>query len=172
MAHHIQLFPAGELGQMREVFHDQEVSPQEGAPFGMKRELLMSPLGLPCTPPPWGMIAGVNLDTGHIVWRQTIGTTEDLSPAPGLELGTPTLGGPIVTAGGIIFIGATMDHYLRALDVETGDELWRSRLPSPANATPMTYEWNGRQYVVIYAGGHARLDAALSDQLIAYALPD
>jgi len=172
MAHHVQLFRSDNLEQMREVFHDQEVSPQEGAPFGMKRELLMSPLGLPCTPPPWGVIAGVNIENGEIVWRRSIGTTEDLSPAPSLDLGTPTLGGPIVTAGGVVFIGASMDHYLRAFDVESGDELWRSRLPAPANATPMTYESNGRQYVVVYAGGYARLGTQLSDRLIAFALPD
>ncbi len=171
MAHHVQLFPADELGNMREVFHDQEVAPQEGAPFGMKRNLAMSPLGLPCTPPPWGIIAGVDLESGKIVWRKTIGTTKDLAAGPGLKLGTPSLGGPIITAGGLIFIGATMEHEIRAFDVSDGTELWRGRLPAPGNATPMTYEWNGRQYVVIYSGGYARLDTVLSDRLIAFALP-
>jgi len=172
IGHHVQLFEAGNLEEMREVFHDQEVSPQEGAPYGMKRELLFSSLGLPCTPPPWGIIAGVDLGTGKIVWRKTLGTTQDLSAAPSMKLGTPSLGGPIVTAGGLVFIGATMDHYLRAFDVSTGNMLWRGRLPAPANATPMTYEWNGRQYVVIYSGGYARLETALSDKLIADALPE
>jgi len=171
VAHHVQLFPADQFEHVREVFHDQEVSPQEGAPFGMKRTLLLSSLKLPCTPPPWGIIAGIDLSDGHIVWRKTIGTTEDLSAAPGFELGTPTLGGPIVTAGGLVFIGAAMDHYLRAFDVKSGVELWRGRLPAPAFATPMTYRWNGRQYVVIYAGGYGRLDTALDDRLIAFALP-
>ena len=172
VAHHVQLFSADELVQMREVYHDQEVSPQEGAPYGMKRNLLMSSLGLPCTPPPWGVIAGVNIESGAIVWRKTIGTTEDLSPGPGAKLGTPTLGGPIVTAGGLVFIGAAMDHYIRAFDVSNGAELWRGRLPAPGNATPMTYEWNGRQYVIIYSGGYARMDTALSDRVIAFALPE
>ena len=171
LAHHIQLFRSDQLETMREVHHDQEVSPQEGAPFGMKRELLISPLGLPCTPPPWGVLAGVDLDSGSIVWRGTLGTTEDLSDGPGVKLGTPTLGDPIVTAGGLVFIGAAMDHYLRAFDVSNGDELWRGRLPAPAMATPMTYEWQGRQYVVIYSGGYARLDTTLSDKVIAFALP-
>ncbi|MDH3739936.1 MAG: PQQ-binding-like beta-propeller repeat protein, partial [Alphaproteobacteria bacterium] len=171
VAHHVTLFRAQELETMREVFHDQEVSPQQGAPFGMKRTLLVSSLELPCTPPPWGVIAGVNLESGQIVWRKTIGTTEDLSPAPGVKLGTPTFGGPIITAGGLVFIGAAMDHYLRAFYVLNGEELWRGRLPAPANATPMTYTWNGRQYVVIYAGGNARMGTALSDRLIAFALP-
>jgi quinoprotein glucose dehydrogenase len=170
--HHVQLFRADALEQMREVYHDQEVSPQEGAPFGMKRTLAMSSLGLPCTPPPWGVIAGVNIDSGRIVWRKTIGTIEDLAAVVKTKLGTPTLGGPVVTAGGLVFIGAAMDHYLRAFSVADGEELWRGRLPAPANATPMTYEWRGRQFVVVYAGGYARLDTALSDRLIAFALPD
>ena len=170
IAHHIQLFPSDHLAQMREVYHDQEVAPQEGAPYGMKREILMSPLGLPCTPPPWGVIAGINLDSGAIVWRKTLDTTEDLSDGPGVKLGTPTLGGPVATAGGLVFIGAAMDHYLRAFDIANGTELWRGRLPAPGMATPMTYEWEGRQYVVIYAGGYARLDTTLSDKVIAFAL--
>ena len=170
--HHVQLFAAEALDEMREVFHDQEVAPQEGAPFGVKRTTLMSTIGLPCTTPPWGILAGVDLDSGEIVWRKTLGTTEDLAPGPAMKLGTPTFGGPIITAGGLIFIGATMDHYLRAFDVANGSELWRGRLPAPANATPMTYEWNGRQYVVVYAGGNPRLGTALSDRMIAYALPN
>jgi quinoprotein glucose dehydrogenase len=172
LAHHIQLFRADDLETMREVYHDQEVSPQEGAPFGMKRVTVLSSLGLPCTPPPWGIIAGIDLASGDIVWRRTIGTTEDLSLGPGAKLGTPTLGGPMITAGGLVFIGATMDHYLRAFDVSTGDELWQGRLPAPGNATPMTYRWRGRQYVVIYAGGIARDGTALSDRLLAFALPE
>ena len=170
-AHIITLIPEDRVEAARETFHDQEVSPQTGAPFGMKRELLMSPIELPCSPPPWGVIAGIDLATGTIVWRHPFGTTEDLSAAPGLPLGTPNFGGPIVTAGGIVFIGAAMDDYLRALDVATGRELWKGRLPAGGQATPMTYEWNGRQYVVIFAGGNARLGTRLGDTLIAFALP-
>lgn len=172
MAHHVQLFPADEFDGMRAAYPDQEVSPQEGAPYGMKREPMLSALGLPCTPPPWGILAAVDLEDGDVVWRKTLGTTDDLSPGPGLKLGTPSLGGPIVTAGGLVFIGATMDHYLRAFDASNGTELWRGRLPAPAIATPMTYTWNGRQYVVIFAGGNARMGTALADSLIAFALPD
>lgn len=172
MAHRVHLFRSDNLEAMREDYHDQEVSPQEGAPFGMKREVLLSPLGLPCTAPPWGIIAGVDLASGAIVWRKTLGTTEDLSSAPGMQLGTPTLGGAAVTAGGLVFIGATFDHYLRAFSVATGDEIWKGRLPAPAFATPMTYEWNNKQYVVIYSGGYSRMDTGLSDRVIAFALPD
>lgn len=170
-AHHVQLIPEAEVADARKVFHDSEIGPQKGAPFGVKREVFLSPVGLPCTPPPWGVIAGVNLDSGEIVWRKTIGTVEELSGGFKLKLGTPNVGGPIITAGGIVFIGAAMDNYLRAVDVETGEELWEGKLPASAQATPMTYEWNGKQYVVIYAGGHARMGTVLGDSVIAFSLP-
>ncbi|MYD97256.1 MAG: pyrroloquinoline quinone-dependent dehydrogenase, partial [Gammaproteobacteria bacterium] len=147
LAHHIQLIPGDLVEHARRVFHDQEVSPQTGAPFGMKRELLLSPLGLPCTPPPWGVLAAVDLASGEIVWRTALGEVF------GVPLGLPSVGGPIVTAGGLVFIGATpMDDVLRAFDVETGALLWQGQLPAGGQATPMTYVWGGRQYVVIYAG--------------------
>ena len=165
VAHHVQLIPADQVEAMEEAFPDAEVSTQAGAPFGMKRELLMSPLGIPCTPPPWGVLAGVDLARGEIVWRKTLGEI-------GVKLGTPTLGGPIVTAGGLVFIGATMDSSLRAFDVATGEERWQGNLPAPGLATPMTYMWEGRQYVVIFAGGNAITGLELGDTLIAFAVPD
>lgn len=170
----IQLHPQVEnREQVKSISHDDEFSPMEGAPYAMTRAPLLSSLGLPCTPPPWGVLAGIDLDSGEIVWRQTIGTTEDLAPGGlALKLGTPALGGPIVTGGGLIFIGATLDDYLRAFDVETGKELWKGRLPAGGQATPMSYVWQGRQYVVIAAGGHARAGSRLGDYVIAFALPD
>ncbi len=99
----------------------------------------------------------------------------DLAPLPlPLPWGVPSLGGPLVTASGLVFIGAALDDYLRAFDVETGEELWRARLPAGGQATPMTYRVRdgGRQYVVIAAGGHARAGSRLGDHLIAYALPN
>ena len=173
MAHHIQLIPEANIEAMREVFHDSELSPQTGAPYGMKRETLLSPLGLPCTRPPWGIIAAVDISTGEIVWRKTLGTTEDLTDgAVSLKLGTPNVGGPIVTKGGLVFIGAAMDDYLRAFDVKTGQEVWKGRLPGGGQATPMTYEWNDRQFVVIFAGGQPRMGTRTSDEIVAFALPD
>lgn len=173
LAHRIQLIPEKDVAAARETFHNAEISPQRGAPFGVRRDLLLSPLDLPCTPPPWGVLAAVDLGTGEIVWRRTLGTIEDLTGgAVKAELGTPNLGGPAITAGGLTFIGATIDYYLRAFDTATGRELWKGRLPTSATATPMTYEWNGRQYVVIFAGGYSNVDTPPGDQLIAFALPD
>ncbi len=150
-----------------------EFAPMEGAPFTMERGPLLSPLGLPCSPPPWGVLAAVDLANGEIVWRQTLGTTEDLAPGRlALGFGTPAIGGPIVTAGGVIFIGATLDDYLRAFDVATGEELWKGRLPAGGQATPMTYEYRGKQYVVIAAGGHGSAGTRQGDSLVAFALPE
>ncbi len=171
IAHHVQLIPQGNFEAVREVFHDAEVSPQTGAPFGVKREVLLSPLGLPCTPPPWGVIAGVDLDSGEIVWRKTLGTVADMAAGAHIKLGTPNVGGPMITSAGLVFIGAAMDSYLRAFDIDTGAELWKGRLPAGGQATPMSYEWQGRQYVVIYAGGHARMGTKSGDSLVAFALP-
>lgn len=172
-AQSLYLYPeAQDRTDITELNHQAEFAPMQGAPYGMSRELIVSPLGLPCTPPPWGVIAGIDLDKGEIVWRHPIGTTKDLAPGGlAFNFGTPSFGGPIVTAGGVIFIGATMDNYLRALDVSTGEELWKGRLPAGGQATPMTYVKNGRQYVVIAAGGHAKSGTAIGDYIVAFALP-
>jgi len=166
------LIPADDVKAVKELNHDAEIGPQAGAPYGVRRDLLFSPLSLPCTPPPWGVIAGVDLDSGKIVWRKRFGTTKDLAGGLALGLGTPNFGGPVATGGGLIFIGAAMDNYLRAFSTETGEELWKGRLPAGGQATPMTYEWEGRQYVVIYAGGHGRAGTTLGDSIIAFALPN
>ena len=159
-------------GPVSEISHDAEFAPMEGAPYAMSRKTLLSPLGLPCSPPPWGVLAGIDLDSGEIVWRQKIGTTRDLAGGISLNLGTPAMGGPITTAGGLVFIGATLDDYLRAFDIETGKELWKGRLPAGGQATPMTYTWDGKQYIVIAAGGHSRAGSRLGDHVVAFALPD
>ena len=149
-----------------------EVRPQAGTPWAEKRELLVSPLGLPCNPPPWGMLTAIDLSTGETRWSSVLGTVRDLAPVPlPLKLGTPNLGGPAVTRGGLIFIGAAMDRYLRAFDAQTGKELWKGRLPAGGQATPMTYVWQGRQYVVIAAGGSVRLGHGIGDSIVAYRLP-
>jgi len=170
LAHIVQLIPNEDYEGAREVYHGQDVEPMQGAPFADRRGLVVSQLELPCNPPPWGIIAGVDLGSGDIVWRRALGTLEDMAGLP-LEVGTPTYGGPIATSGDVIFIASTMDYYLRALSTETGAELWRGRLPTSGSATPMTYLWQGRQYVVIYAGGNSRLGTPPDDKLIAFGLP-
>jgi quinoprotein glucose dehydrogenase len=172
MAQRVTLIPADKVDAEAETHHEAEIAPQRGAPFGVRRDILVSPLGLPCTPPPWGVLAAVDLDTGALVWRSRLGTTRDLAGGFAFDTGTPNLGGPIATAGGLVFISATLDYYLRAFDIETGDELWKARLPAGGQATPMTYEWQGRQYVVIYAGGYGRAGTKLGDSLVAFALAE
>jgi quinoprotein glucose dehydrogenase len=109
---------------------------------------------------------------GTILWRVPFGSTEDIVPAivPNFEWGMPGIGGPIATAGGLIFIGAAMDDYLRAFDIETGNELWRGRLPAGGQATPMTYLYGGEQFVVIAAGGHPGLGSTQGDYVVAFRL--
>ncbi|HKU87682.1 MAG TPA: pyrroloquinoline quinone-dependent dehydrogenase [Casimicrobiaceae bacterium] len=147
--------------------------PQHGTPFGVTRRVLASASGLPCNPPPWGSLVAVDLPRGTIRWSVPLGTTADIRPAlePAIR-GTPNLGGPIVTASGLVFIAAAMDNWLRAFNSETGEELWKGRLPAGGQAAPMTYRArNGRQFVVIAAGGHGALGTTLGDALVAFALP-
>ena len=149
------------------------VQPQYGVPFGVTLNPFLSPFGLPCKQPAWGYLSAIDLKTNQIVWKKRIGTTRDSSPIPlPFKLGMPMLGGPIVTAGGVAFIGATADDYIRGFDVANGKELWRARLPAGGQATPMTYSVNGRQYVVIAAGGHGSFGTKLGDYVVAYALPN
>ena len=120
------------------------------------------------------MLHAIDMHDGHVKWEVPLGTTEDLMPFSQYflgKVGVPNLGGPIATAGGLVFIGAAMDDYLRAFDAKTGTELWRGRLPAGGQATPMTYVWKGRQYVVIAAGGHEKLNTKRGDSVIAFALP-
>jgi len=150
----------------------KEVSPQAGTSFGMIREALLSPFGAPCNPPPWGTIAALDLQRRKILWEVPLGTTEDIFPLNiALATGTPNFGGPLATAGGIVFIGAAMDRYLRAFDAASGAELWRGRLPAAGMATPMAYVWRGRQYIVIAAGGHGEAGTDTSDAIVAFSLP-
>ena len=172
LVHRVTLFPAADYAAMKQRFPDKEVSPQLGAPYGMKRELMVSPLGLPCNPPPWGVLTALDLGSRKILWQVPLGTTEELNPL-GLarNIGTPTIGGPLATASGLVFIGAALDDYLRAFDARTGAELWTGRLPAAGIATPTSYLWQGRQYVVIAAGGDGEAGAPAGDTLIAFALP-
>lgn len=108
---------------------------------------------------------------GEILWQVPLGTTRDQAPLPfGIKLGMPNTGGPLLLENGLVFIGAALDNYLRAFDLDNGEELWRGRLPAGGQATPMTYQAGGRQYIVIAAGGHGNMGSTRGDYLVAFAL--
>ena len=172
--HLVTLIPADKVAAAKAAEPDLEISPMQGAPFGMRRVLVTSRIGLPCNPPPWGQLHAIDMRTGKVLWETPIGTTRDLAPGTQLLLhgvGTPNFGGPLATGSGLLFLGATLDNYLRAYDAGTGRELWKGRLPGGGQATPMTYVWKGRQYVLIASGRHAKAGTHAADQVVAFALP-
>jgi len=154
-----------------------ETTRMHGTPYIMRRRFLLSPSRIPCTPPPFGALVAVSLETGRKVWEVPLGSPAALagkdreSQARVAGLGSPNLGGPIATAGGVIFVGATLDQRIRAFDIETGRELWQEPLTAGGKATPMTYQGkDGRQYVVIAAGGDGEVFGK-GDEVVAFALP-
>jgi quinoprotein glucose dehydrogenase len=161
LAFWVRLIPRDQLreqvAEIRSTYRDVQVGSQSGTPYAMARGALISPKGNPCVPPPWGRTVAVDLNTGAIKWE---------SPS------TFGFGGPITTAGGLVFVSGAIDQKFRALDIDTGKELWTSTLPVGALSTPMTYQLSsGKQYVVIAAGGHGSLPGKLGDYVLAYALP-
>jgi quinoprotein glucose dehydrogenase len=148
------------------------IFPAEGTPYLTRMEPLMSSFGAPCAKPPWAGLVALDVANQRILWDVPLGTIDRLAPIPiPAALGTPGAGGPLVTASGLAFIGFTLDHRLRAFDVQTGEELWKSpALPAPANSTPITYEASGVQYVVVAAGGHSMYGTVRSDAVVAYRL--
>ncbi|MAF83174.1 MAG: pyrroloquinoline quinone-dependent dehydrogenase [Gammaproteobacteria bacterium] len=144
-----------------------------GSDYAQSMVPMLSFIMSPCTAPPWGELAALDLRTGEMLWRRPLGVLDKLMPVPiPLNWGTPSAGGPISTAGGLVFIGATADERFRAFDISTGEQLWETMTPTAAMAIPMTYEVDGKQYVVVAAGGHMWLyGRKVSDYLVAYALP-
>ena len=146
--------------------------PSEGTPYVTKMEPLLSPFGAPCTAPPWATLTAVDLVSGTIRWEVPLGSIDKMAPIPiPWEPGTPGAGGPLVTAGGLVFIGYTLDDKIRAFDLLTGKTLWKAPLPAAGTATPVTYEVNGEQYVVLPAGGHSMYGTTKGDSVVAYKLP-
>jgi quinoprotein glucose dehydrogenase len=151
---------------------EQGLNRNEGAPYGVFMGPFLGPLGIPCQAPPWGYVAGANLATGEIAWKHKNGTVMDMTPLPlPFKVGVPGIGGPMITKGGVAFLGAAVDDYLRAYDLTSGRQLWEARLPAGGQATPMTYTAGDRQYVLIVAGGHGSVGTKPGDYVIAYTLP-
>ncbi|AWX03868.1 pyrroloquinoline quinone-dependent dehydrogenase [Enterobacter hormaechei] len=147
-------------------------APQEGAPYGMRLLVASNWLGMPCWQPPFGEIVALDMNTGDVKWRRPVGASQQYGFFMPESWGSPTIGGPAVTAGGVIFIGASMDAKVRAYSVESGEELWSDQAEAPAVANPSVYEYKGRQYVAFVAGGNTILKDQVGDQVVVYALPE
>lgn len=170
-----RLVPAAEIpprGQ-DEKGSEQGLNRNDGAPYGVFMGPFLGPLQIPCQAPPWGYVTGVDLRTGKIAYMHKNGTVHDMTPLPlPFKVGVPGIGGPMLTKGGVAFLGAAVDNYLRAYDVTNGRQLWQARLPAGGQATPMTYTTDdNKQYVVMVAGGHGSVGTKPGDYVIAYTLP-
>jgi quinoprotein glucose dehydrogenase len=151
---------------------EQGLNRNDGAPYGVVMGPFLSPLGIPCQAPPWGYVAGADLRTGKTAYKHRNGTVRDMTPLPlPFKVGVPGIGGPMITAGGVVFLGAAVDDYMRAYDLTTGSQLWQGRLPAGGQSTPMSYTADGRQFVVIVAGGHGSVGTRAGDYVMAYTLP-
>ncbi|MCB2077432.1 MAG: membrane-bound PQQ-dependent dehydrogenase, glucose/quinate/shikimate family [Novosphingobium sp.] len=179
-----RMIPRAEADRMMAAYGSGKTSetfafPQQGTPFAMDRKVFLGPLGAPCQQPPYGKLSVFDLKTGKLVWSEPLGTAEAAGPL-GIEsklpitMGAPNLGGSIATATGLIFIGATQDRTIRAFDIGNGKVLWKHRLPAIGAATPMTYRSrkDGKQYVVIAAGGHPALPGPAGSAVLAFRLRD
>lgn len=174
IATEVRLIPRDSYEEMRtsssrKLDGDWEFAPQTGTPYGMMRRFLLSPKRLPCTPPPWGTLIAIQASSGEKKWEVPLGKLSAKLPD---GMGSISLGGPVITAGGLVFVAGTLDPAIYAFDVETGKQLWRGDLPTSARSTPMTYRApDGKQYLIISAGSHQPGgDQPLGDYVVAFAL--
>jgi quinoprotein glucose dehydrogenase len=179
LASEVRLIPRADFAREsstpgRGLAGDWEFGSQLGTPYGMARRFLFAPGGTPCTPPPFGTLNAIDANTAEVRWTVTLGQLPSMSGAPAgpPSFGSPSLGGPMVTAGGLIFMAGTMDPAIRAFDIATGKELWKGDLPTSARCMPMTYRGpDGRQFIVVSAGGHGLPGGPpLGDYVIAFSL--
>ena len=171
-----RLIPREKYNDRSSRTEDGDYGDQLGGPYCLYRRFIQSPSDLPCSPPPWGTLTAVDMNEGKIRWQVPLGSMQEFGGTHPQQIppGSISLGGPIATAGGLVFIAGTTDCNLRAFDTETGKQLWEVHLPTCANATPMTYRVSatGKQYLVIAAGGHPKItEEKLGDSLVAFTLP-
>ena len=168
----VRLLPRADFERTRRNNPDLEITEQRGTPFAISRQFFLAPSGIPCVAPPWGELVAIHADTGETAWRSTLG---DLSTAFKLSSIPPTgalnLGGPVTTTTGLVFIGATLDPYLRAFDTRIGRQVWEARLPTGARATPLLFTTpSGREMVAIAAGGFDTPLSTLGTTLVVFGL--
>ncbi|MEE2732061.1 MAG: pyrroloquinoline quinone-dependent dehydrogenase [Pseudomonadota bacterium] len=147
------------------------IFPVEGSPYVPKVQGLLSIFGAPCSKPPWAALTAVNMATKEIAWEVPLGSVDKMSPFPmPWDLGMPGAGGPLVTAGGLIFIGYSLDDTMKAFDLNSGELLWEGDLPAAGTSVPISYEWEGEQYIIIPAGGHSMYNSTMGDSVMAFKL--
>lgn len=146
--------------------------PMHGAPYGFRLTNFLNPLGMPCWKPPFGEIAAIDLKTGETLWREPFGQIQQWGFYMPESWGSPTIGGPVLTKSGLIFIGGSMDARVRALDAKTGKVLWKAQVDAPAVSIPAVFDYKGREYVLFTAGGNSIIKPQVGDQLVAFALPE
>jgi quinoprotein glucose dehydrogenase len=143
-----------------------------GAPYGFELQTFLTPgTGMPCWNPPYGTLSSYDLNTGKLNWREPFGQVQKWGFYMPQSWGSVTIGAPVITKTGVIFIGASMDSRVRAIDLKTGKVLWSGLVDAPAVASPAVFTYKGREYVVFAVGGNSILEPKVSDQLVAYTLP-
>ena len=145
---------------------------QQGSAYGFRLQNFLNMWGMPCWAPPYGQLSSYDLNTGKLLWRKPFGQVQKWGFYMPESWGSVTIGAPVITKSGLVFIGASMDSRVRAIDLKSGNVLWKAIVDAPAVAQPAVYTYKGKQYVVFAAGGNGILTPRLSDQLVAFALPN
>lgn len=169
----MKLIPRAEYDQAKSAGSETGgFFPMTGAPYGVQLTTFLNPLGMPCWKPPYGSITAYDMKTGERLWDEPFGQVQHLGFYMPESWGSITLGGPVITGSGLVFIGASMDSRVRALDLRTGEVLWKHLVSAPAVSLPAVYEHGGKQFVVFAAGGNSILTPRVSDEIVAFTLPD
>ena len=166
----VQLLPRADYAAKSHKATGTDDYPMEGAPYAVRQRYFLSRLKMPCWKPPYGTLSAYDLDDGRLLWREPFGVVQKWGFYMPRSWGSVTMGAPLITRTGLVFIGASMDSRVRAIDVRTGAELWSALVDAPAVANPATYTYKGRQFVVFTAGGNSILSKRISDQVVAFAL--